>query len=305
MSDSRNDDTVEIPAVDAKEAGHQPKTGSSKVEVDLAAASHQGHVRLQNQDHYAVFRFSRALETVFTNLPEDQLPKLSDEIGYLMVVADGVGGVAGGKEASQLAIGLLHGLLLDTPDWILSMGTKETERILERTAERYQKINAALRHHGDREPRLKGMGTTLTLAGSLGSNLIIGHIGDSRAYLYRAGELLQLTRDHNLVEALLGAGLIGPEEAAMHPFRNMLMQSLGAESTSVLGDFHGAALVGDDQLLLCTDGLTNMVDNDAIALILASASTAYDACARLIDKALANGGKDNVTVALARYKFQE
>jgi protein phosphatase len=262
-------------------------------------------MRPRNEDHYAVFRFSRALETLFTNLPEDQLSKLSDDIGYLMVVADGVGGVAGGKEASQLAIGLLHGLLLDTPDWILSMGTNETERVLERTAERYQKINAALQHRGYSEPRLKGMGTTLTLAGSLGSNLIIGHIGDSRAYLYRAGELLQLTRDHNLAQTLLATGSIAPEEAASHPYRNMLMQSLGAGSTSVLGDFECAALIGEDQLLLCTDGLTNMVDNDTIALILASAANARDACAKLIERALANGGKDNVTVALARYKFPQ
>jgi protein phosphatase len=304
MSDSRTDDTVEIPAFDLNEASRYPRTGSSQVKVDLAAATNQGRVRPRNEDHYAVFRFGRTLETLFTNLPEDQIPKLSDETGYLMIVADGIGGVAGGKEASELAISLLHSLLLDTPDWILTTGARETERVLKRTEERYQRIDAALRYLGNSDPGLKGMGTTMTLAVSLGSNLIIGHIGDSRAYLYRAGKLLQLTRDHNLVQVLLAAGVIEPEEAATHPLRHMLMQSLGA-GASALGDFFRATIADDDQLLLCTDGLTDMVDNGTIALILAHANTAQDACSKLIEQALANGGKDNVTVALARYKFPQ
>jgi protein phosphatase len=305
MSNSRSDDTVEILAFDADQAGRYPRTGSSQVQVDLAAATHQGHVRPQNEDHYATFCFGRVLKTLSTNLPEDEIPKLSDETGYLMIVADGIGGVPGGKEASELAIALLYAFLLDTPDWILGMGTKETERVLKRTAERYRNIHEALQCLSDSEPRLKGMGTTMTMATSLGSNLIIGHIGDSRAYLFRDGELHQLTRDHKVVQELVAAGVIEQKEVATHPLRNMLLKWLGAGATSVLGDFQRTKLTDNDQLLLCTDGLTDMVDNATIALILAKTATANDACSKLIERALANGGKDNVTVALARYKFPQ
>src|SRR5262249_43229917 len=158
---------------------------------------------------------------------------------------------AGGKEASQLAITMLYSLVLHTPDWILSTDSLDTDRMLERAADRYQKIDAALRSQSESDPRLRGMGTTMTLAVSLGSLLILGHVGDSRAYLLRSGKLLQLTRDHNLVQALLAAGHITPEQAATHPFRHMLTQSLGAGATSMLGDFQRGTLKGNDQLLLC------------------------------------------------------
>src|SRR5581483_6760956 len=180
-----------------------------------------------------------------------------------------------------------------------------TEQVLQRTAERYEKIDAALRDQGGSDPRLSGMGTTMTLACSLGSTVLIGHIGDSRAYLFHDGELHQLTRDHNLVQSLVALGRLTPEQAARHPFRHMLTRALGAGAHSVQGDFQRATLAGNDQLLLCTDGLTDMVDNTTIASILGSAATANDACQQLIQHALDKGGKDNVTVALARYQFPE
>jgi serine/threonine protein phosphatase PrpC len=296
-------DTVEIPALDAAEGARWPDTGSSQVEVDLAALSHPGLVRPQNEDHYAVVRFGRSLETLSTNLPVDEVPKRAEEIAYGMVVADGIGGAAAGEQASRMAITMLYSLVLHTPDWIFSTGDRATEQVLQRTAERYQKIDAALRDQGISDPRLQGMGTTMTLACSLGSNLIIGHIGDSRAYLFHEGELHQLTRDHNLVQSLVDLGRITEAQAAKHPFRHMLTRALGAGKHRVEGDFQRAVLAGDDQLLLCTDGLTDMVDNASIASTLGSAATADDACQKLVASALDKGGKDNVTVALARYQF--
>jgi protein phosphatase len=153
------------------------------------------------------------------------------------------------------------------------------------------------------DPGLRGMGTTMTLALSLGPSLLIGHVGDSRAYLFRPGVLLQLTRDHTVVQALVEAGRLTPAEAATHPFRHVLTRSLGSGPDRVEADFQRAWLADGDQLLLCTDGLTDMVDNAAIAAVLGGAATAEEACQALVALALKNGGKDNVTVALARYRF--
>src|SRR5262249_39558567 len=153
------------------------------------------------------------------------------------------------------AITLLLSLALHTPDWILSTGEREAEQILQRTAERYQKIDACLREQSGSDPSLAGMGTTMTVACSLGPRLIIGHIGDSRAYLFRQGNLHQLTRDHNMVQCMVEQGLLTPEQASKHPFRHMLTRALGAGDQNVKGDFQYLTITGDDQLLLCSDGL--------------------------------------------------
>jgi protein phosphatase len=303
MSDNRSDDTVEIITPVFTPQLLWPYTGSAQMEVDLAALSDQGLVRRSNEDHYLVARFSRGLQTLMTNLPPDHLPGHADEVAYGLLVADGIGGAAGGEVASRMAIATLLSLVLHTPDWILSDGERETEMVMDRMAERYRLIDAALRARSNNEPGLAGMGTTMTLAASLGASLIIGHIGDSRAYLLRAGHLVQLTRDHTLVQALIERGHLTAAEAATNPFRHALTRSLGGREEGLKGDFQRVWLADGDQLLLCTDGLTEMVDNAAITAILARAATAKEACQELVAAALAKGGKDNVTVALARYRF--
>ena len=303
MSDESEIDTAEMPALPSSADAPWPATCSARAQVDLAALSHQGLVRSQNEDHYLVLRFGRSLETLLTNLPAGQLPARSEEIGYGIVVADGIGGGVAGEIASRMAISTLISLVLHTPDWIISTGEQETERWLQRMAERYRRVGAALRAHSKADPALAGMGTTMTLACSLNANLIIGHIGDSRAYLFRGGALHQLTRDHTLVQSLVALGHLTAEQAASHSLRHVLTRSLGAGECCFEGDFQRAALSDGDQLLLCTDGLTDMVDNTTIADVLGSEASANEACQKLIALALKNGGKDNVTVALARYRF--
>jgi PPM family protein phosphatase len=193
--------------------------------------------------------------------------------------------------------------LLHTPDWILSDELPQTEQVLERLAERYRQIDAALRDEATSEPDLAGMGTTMTLACSLGARVVIGHIGDSRAYLLHDDELHQLTRDHTLVQGLVDLGQLSAEEAAGHPLRHVLTGALGGRAHGLRGDFQRACLADGDQLLLCTDGLTNMVDDAAITSVLRGASSSSEACQALVAAALQKGGKDNVTVALARYHF--
>jgi protein phosphatase len=305
MSDEREDDTVEIPSPTSTPESLWPYTGSSQIQVDLAALSHPGLVRKVNEDHYLVARFSRAMDPLLTNLPPDHLPGRAEEVAYGLVVADGVGGEAAGEVASRMAIATLISLILHTPDWILSDGEREAELVMDRMAERYRRIDAVLRARSSSEPALAGMGTTMTLAGSLGASLVIGHIGDSRVYLLRGGYLVQLTRDHTLVQSLVERGQLSAAEAATHPFRHVLTRSLGGQEGGLKGDFQRAWLADGDQLLLCTDGLTGMVDDATIAAVLGHAASADEACRELVATALKNGGKDNVTVVLARYRFPQ
>ena len=282
-----------------------PDTGSARVQVDIAAQTHQGLVRSANEDHYLVMRFGRTLDTLLTSLPADQVPARAEEVAYGLLVADGVGGAAAGEMASRLALTTLVGLILHTPDWILSDQPQGVERVIERLAYRYRRIHEALCDQGLSDPNLAGMGTTMTVVGSLGASAVLGHIGDSRAYLLRGGQLHQLTRDHTWVQEMVDLGHLSAEEAARHPKRHVLIRSLGGQVPNVEGDFQRVWLAHGDQLLLCTVGLTNMVDDAFIASLLDGAATSKEACQALVAAALDKGGKDNVTVVLARYSFPQ
>jgi len=302
-SDSSDDDTGEFPAAPVPPVPLWPETGSSRVEVDLAAVSHRGLVRESNQDHYLVVRVGRSLQTLLANLPAGQVPDRHEEVAYGLVVADGMGGPAGGQVASRLAITTLVSLALHTPDWVLGVRPEDTRRRVQRMEARWRHVQEALRRRGDREPALGQMGTTMCAAVSLGARLVVGHVGDSRVYLFRQGELHQLTRDHTVVQTMMDLGVMTPEQAAAHPQRHMLTRSFSAAGGAAEGDFQQALLADGDQLMLCTDGLTDMVDSGVISSALGRAASADEACQALLAAALGSGGKDNVTVALARYRF--
>jgi len=172
-------------------------------------------------------------------------------------------------------------------------------------AKRWERVQEAIRARGDQEPALGQMGTTMIAAASLGTHLVIGHVGDSRLYVFRRGQLHQLTRDHTLMQTMVDLGELTPEEAATHPRRDMLMRSFSAAGDAYQGDFQQATLADGDQLLLCTDGLTDMVDNETIGSMLRGAASPDEACQFLLAAALKNGGKDNVTIALARYRIPQ
>jgi protein phosphatase len=303
--DMSDDDTVELPAAPVPPDPLWPETGSFQVQVDLAAVSDRGLVRENNQDHYLVVRIGRSLETLLTNLLAAQVPARAEEVAYGLVVADGMGGPAGGEVASQLAITTLVSLALHTPDWVLGIRPKDTRRRVQRMEERWSRVQEALRQRGDREPDLGQMGTTMSAAVSLGTRLVVGHVGDSRVYIFRQGQLHQLTRDHTLVQTMVDLGAWPPVQAATHPQRHMLMRSFSAAGDTVQGDFQQALLADGDQLLLCTDGLTDLVDTEVISSVLSRAASADEACQVLLAAALKNGGKDNVTIALARYRFPQ
>ena len=198
----------------------------------------------------------------------------------LYAVADGMGGARAGEVASQLALRTITELQRD------GQSTLEDE---------IREANRVVFEQAGTDERYAGMGTTVTAALASAEALHVAHVGDSRAYLLRAGALRQLTRDHTLVDRMVEAGEISRDEADVHPHRNVLLRALGTESKVDVDAFDVGVLDGD-RLLLCSDGLTTMVAEDQIVAILeATPGAPQDAADRLVRAANRAGGVDNIT----------
>ncbi len=197
---------------------------------------------------------------------------------FIAAVADGMGGHVAGEVASSVAL--------------------EAAMAAEgRPKDRVEAANEAVVKAIMKSPRLSGMGTTLTLAEfSPDGWLDLGHVGDSRAYLYRDGGLIQVTTDHSLVAELLEAGRITPAEVRTHPQRNFVTRTIGMAQVEV--DTESKALEPGDRVLICSDGLTTMITDDEIATHLAAADTPEEAAWALVEAANAAGGFDNITVVV-------
>ena len=272
--------------------------------MDFGGLSHVGLVRSNNEDHFLVARIDRTLTTLITNLPPGSVPAQSVDSIYGMLVADGLGGHAAGEVASRTAIATLIDLVLATPDIITRLDDHFTQEVLRRFEQRFRRIAEVLTEQARGEPNLAGMGTTMTAACTAGADLLIAHIGDSRAYLMRQGRLLRLTRDHTVAQLLADTGRIGSDEIPTHPLRHILTGVLGTRGGPTDVDLSAHRLVDGDRILLCTDGLTEMVPEASIAEVLQQPSqSAADACARLVQAALDRGGKDNVTAIVAAYSI--
>ena len=302
MSDRAWDDTNTLtPSPDSGRPPATPAPSTTAVRIDVAGLSDKGKVRDENQDHFLVVRAGRYAETVVTSLPSGQIPERSEDRGLLMMVADGMGGQAAGEFASRTVLTTLTHLILNHPQWALKVDEQSAAAIEDRVVARYQALDAALAEKMQADPSLKGMGTTLTVAYSLGLDVFIAHAGDSRAYLFHDGSVRQLTRDHTYVQRLVDAGMMSREAAAGHQLRNALTNVLGGGSRSVEVDLKRLQVAAGDRLLLCSDGLTCTMKDEEIAGLLARSPSATEACRRLVDLALERGAPDNVTVIVARY----
>ncbi|RPI53028.1 MAG: serine/threonine-protein phosphatase [Acidobacteria bacterium] len=276
---------------------------SSPVHIDVSGLSHPGKVRARNEDHFIVTRFGRYLETAVTSLPPGEVPERAEETGYAMIVADGMGGHAGGELASRMAISGLLKLVLAMPDWIFRMDETVAVDSAQRSKRRFRDLNALLIEHARQDPDVRGMGTTLTVARSMGRRLQVVHVGDSRAYLLRETRLQRLTRDHTYVQMLVDSGQLSEEDAATFGARHLLVNALGGFDEDVEVDVNQLKLASGDRLLLCSDGLTDLVDDDTIRQVLVDCRESAEACRQLVDRALERGGRDNVTVVVASYTF--
>jgi protein phosphatase len=286
--------------------GEKPLWTPARVQLDTAGLTHQGRVRPNNEDQFLITRFGRFLECLQSSMAEKDLPARHEATGDALLVADGLGGHAAGEMASMSALRILIRLVIDTPDWILRVDEEPLLQEVERRAEqRLAQVSESMSQQADLQPKLRGFGTTLTVAWGLGEKWFVAHVGDSRAYLLRDGQLRQLTCDHTVAQKLADAGLIDKEQVAFHPLRNQLTRLLGDHVKHVSPQIRSCVVKDGDTLLLCTDGLTDMVDDAAIAQILTGNPIAVDAAHHLLEAALTAGGRDNVTAVVARLQVAD
>ena len=209
--------------------------------------------------------------------------------GYAVaVVCDGMGGVAGGSIASTVAVETFIRTLTETGH------SGHTERAVQ---EAVTAANAAIRQRAAGHPELKSMGTTLVSALVKGDKVLISNVGDSRAYLAGADGLRQISRDHSLVEDLVQRGELTREQARTHPHKNLITRALGAEP-ELRADVFRQPLAAGDYLLLCSDGLSNVVSEQELLYEVIHGGEACTCCRRLLEIALHRGAPDNVTAVL-------
>jgi protein phosphatase len=294
MSESHSVDTAEFPVVEnflARHFGPSPPP----VKVKFGALSHQGLVRENNEDHYLVIERRRSRKILLTNLPSGLLPP-ADDVGYVMAVADGMGGNVAGELASMLALRSGWDQAPSAIKWNWIINDEEIEELREKMEIVFRRMNKVLLDVGKAGSEYRGMGTTLTGAFTVGPDAFIAHIGDSRAYLYHGSTLTQLTRDHTMAQACLDAGLPAPRS-----WYHRLTHCLGGPEQHVQVEFHHVHLTNGDRLLVCSDGLSDMVRREEIADTLNHAPDPQEAAHALVAAALERGGKDNVTVIVANY----
>jgi len=274
---------------------------SSTVRVEFGARSIRGGSHDVNEDHYLIVQLMRQQDTIETSLPATYARRF-EEYGYAMVVADGVGETGTGEVASRIALETLASLAVHFGKWNLRVDDRIAQEIMDRAERFYRDVDGTLTQLGFGNPRPQ---TTLTAAFSAGNDMFFAHVGHSRAYLLREGELLRLTRDHTLqqrvAQAVPGRPLVEVDRYA-RDLQHVLTNTIGMHS--LLGptiDLERFKLLDGDVVLVCTNGLTDMVDDAAIADLLASAhppSVQADALATL---AMAQGGGDDVTALVAHY----
>ena len=212
------------------------------------------------------------------------------ELGFCLV-ADGMGGAAAGELAS--------GIFAETTLEVFSKAEGQSEQeTLELVQRAFGWANERILNHIKENPHHKGMGCTAELVAFSDESFVLGHIGDSRTYRFRTGQLKQLTQDHSLVQDQLDQGLITPAEARNHPMRNVILRALGVNGSLSLDVLRGKTLSGD-LFLLCSDGLTDMVDDALIQEVLSSTMVLPQKVEKLIESANSAGGRDNITVVLS------
>lgn len=220
-----------------------------------------------------------------------------DESARLGILADGMGGYNAGEIASGMATTFIKAEL---GRWLSQAGRNANGREVRRAMEIcVDNANRSIFNAANSNPHYSGMGTTLVVGVFGEGRIVLGHIGDSRCYRLRGGNFEQITRDHSLLQEQMDAGLITPEQAAVSTNKNLVTRALGVED-AVLLEVNEYKVEPGDLYVMCSDGLSDMVDDAAIGRILAGEGTLEQKAGALVDAANANGGRDNISVLMAR-----
>ncbi len=262
--------------------------------------THRGLVRPSNEDQFLVADLAKSMRIRQSSLAQAPT-KFGDDEGHILLVADGIGGGNGGAEASAMAVVSIEEFLLNTLKWFFKLQGPEKDNVVAELQSAFRQADANIFAEAAQHAELSGMGTTLTLAYGVNSDLYIVHVGDSRCYLLRDGNLQLLTRDHTLAQEVLDSGTVASENVNRR-FFNMVTNAVGGNRPGVRADVIKLRVASGDALLLCTDGLSHMVPHERIAEILNASSEAKPVCEQLVAEALKEGGRDNVTVIVGYFE---
>ena len=276
---------------------------SDEMDLGVWGATHIGRLRIDNQDTFLALELVSPPSQESVRLGPDSDVRAQEAYrrlplgprGALLVVADGMGGAAGGEIASRLAVtSVVEAIERIWREDTASTPTEFAERLRDAFIEAHARIQA----YAAERPWLQGMGTTMTAAGVLGGSVAFAQVGDSRAYLLRDQRLVQITRDQTWVQDMVDAGTMTPVQARTSSRRSLLLQALGT-TPNLLVPVSRCEFRPGDILLLCSDGLSGVLEEDALVSVMVQATNPREACEQLVGEANEAGGPDNITALLA------
>jgi PPM family protein phosphatase len=270
-------------------------------QYDFFGVSHPGMVRTENQDCFLIASLHKAMQVHQTSLPEETLGALiSPSRGFVFLVADGVGGVPGGKDASRTALSAIVDYVLRTMDLYVQLDQDVEPEFLAELQRSVEQSHEVVRQAGEADDDRIGMATTLTMVCVRWPRGYLVHVGDSRCYMLRDGELRLLTKDQTMAQAMVDAGALSPDQAERSGLKHVLYSAIGAtraETMTATTDVRW-----NDMMLLCTDGVTKHVTDDEIRDALLSCTSAEKTANDLLRLTLERGGADNTTLIVGRLK---
>jgi protein phosphatase len=273
----------------------------SSSDVDMYGLTDRGQVRRENQDQFLIATLHKLLRVHQSSLPADDItPLISDNRGFLFLVADGVGGRPDGQAASGTAVRSIAHYVTHLTDLYRRLDPEKEGAFLTELEESVRKTHEILRVEGEKEYGGKGGATTLTMVAALWPRAYLVQVGDSRCYRMREGTLELMSKDQTVVQALVDSGAMSQTEARRSPFSGVLASALGGSQATP--QTRTVEILWGDVMLLCTDGLTKHVTDAEIATELRQIRTSEESCRKLVQLALERGGTDNVTVVISRLK---
>ena len=271
-------------------------------QMDCFGLTNSGLKRPTNQDHYLIADLNKSMRIHDTSLTLDSETRVyGGSQGKLLVVADGMGGEAEGERACTIAVDQLTTYVLNSLSWCFRLEEDSEHDFEDHLRQALESCQKSIQDVVALHPEMHSMGTTMTMVYIVWPRAFVVHVGDSRCYLLRNGELAQVTVDHTVSEIMVETGKMSREEAQHSPMGHALWNVLGGRSSELAVDVYKLTLECDDALLLCTDGLYNMVPHETLQELLNSNRGAELACRKLVDLANQNGGKDNITAVVSYF----
>ncbi|MEM6469541.1 MAG: protein phosphatase 2C domain-containing protein [Planctomycetota bacterium] len=260
-----------------------------------------GRKRSNNQDQFLIAELSKSMLVSASSLARFDTGRFFGGVqGQILLVADGMGGHAGGEKASSLVLEHLIGRLLNSMHWFFQSETDSEEDFVNALKSLFRDAHARVLNESQEDRSVAGMGTTLTMAYLHWPTMYVVHAGDSRCYLIRDGAAKQITTDHTLARQMVEAGGMKPEDEATSRWSNVLWNVLGGNSDrELLAEVHRVDLQEDDSVFLCSDGLYRYFEPDEIARAVVKDRDASVICHKMVSQANQRGGEDNVTVVVS------